>query len=268
MAENFRCPVPEEAHGEGFRAGYQIVWREQSQPVNPEEPCLYETLVDYSKTMGIASIPPTFAECRRCHKMLSFRLERKKESQLRNFVPARLKGEVELRDEFAPVIARIAAVLPPMEVFRLFASTAGETGGRIIFPFISYGSSLGIVRNCTDPGALLRLDGPDKLPKRRQKYFYKMASEEALKILLWIQIGYGNFRNFENGLVGDMDWADRAKQGSTERMLAIRKEHRMFDEGIHGFAEYRFLNPHPADLFDKYGLEYLLTPHVIRLENS
>ena len=177
--------------------------------------------------------------------------------RLSKYVPGKaLEAEVILVEKLAPVIERIGQFLPDDVLWDMFSSGPTETGGKIRFPYSRVDSAVIIARD-----RVWMLDHcRDKFTPEEFQECYEKACIQALKALLWVEIGFQGLENLAispasrnwTSVVGHfVNDEERAK-----RIMTTGKA--MYVDCLRKFIDFREREGITDDLFVEYGVEYLL----------
>jgi len=174
-------------------------------------------------------------------------------SILEIFVPPKT-GEIILNDDLAAVIERISEVLPAEAVWRYFSSSPSETGGIKEFPYCRIDGLMYAAHQYMGGIEELKAMGGDF------DHAYKGATETAMKILLWVEVGFQGLENLAKS-PASKNWTSGVGHSATdsERELKINTEgKKMYQAFLTRFITFRRNFKMSGDCFDEYKLEHLL----------
>lgn len=177
------------------------------------------------------------------------------DSSLRSFIPPDVKNIKLNKDYFKPVINKIAQVLPKEEIFRLFTSVAEQAGGTPEFPFCVVDGSILDASQAVDV-----LETYTDTNNPRWSALYQVASKEAFKALVWVEVGFEGFENFAKSPAAESWTASGYDFTPENRALMLTEGKEIYKSRLERFTHYRSSHAVPKDLFDTYHLESLLTP--------
>jgi len=152
--------------------------------------------------------------------------------ELQKFAPPESSGkQVQYDESLLPVVERIARVLPKEKVWEYFYDD------KYGFPYLRGNLSLILIDD------YLELH----VAERDSAEWYKSMSEEALKVLVWVEIGFEGLDNLAAS-PASRNWESIKTHGRSQ-----------YEERLRRFADFRKTYPgKDTDCFAQYGLEYLL----------
>lgn len=177
---------------------------------------------------------------------------------LERFIPEGSEHRIIVLDEeLAPVIARIAEVIPDNIIFELFSSRFGERGEKTAFPVCRVDIMLIV---CRDEIQMILRPNIYNLTQAEIVEGYRRASQAAMKALLWVKVGFQGLPNY--ALSPDsVSWTAGPEHfvSAQERARWIcTKGADMYRESLGKFARYRKRKKIQNDCFTRRGIEYLL----------
>ena len=178
---------------------------------------------------------------------------------LEGYVPDKKPNEkLELRSDLLPVVSRISEIIPPSLVWIFYSSAPNETGGRIIFPYHRVDTSLTESRDYT-----VHIRRSDSIEKSRR--YYKLASTEAFKTLLWVEIGFQGLSNLLKSpaarnwsVLGSGSYSEDDNEEIIEKRYKQAKK--LYENCLGEFAKYRKEKNIEDDLFSQFKAENLIYP--------
>jgi len=173
---------------------------------------------------------------------------------LQRFVPPEAVGkQVEIQESLLPVIERIAKVLPVEKVWEYFASAPSETNGVIVFPYCRVNSELFEIRDAESVFDIAQNDGNVEETKK----YYQHMSESALKVLLWVEVGFEGLENLAVSPASS-NWGASRKAGSRVKLIMTDGKE-LYDKNLTSFVTLRHSYPEKnTDCFAQFRLEHLL----------
>lgn len=173
---------------------------------------------------------------------------------LTSFIPKDKKGEeIELSEDLTPVVDRISRILPPDKIWEFYASSLNEGGGKIKFPYCRIDSNVVATRDWI--GLIKR---PKYSPENPAEY-YKIASLAALKVLLWVEVGFEGLENLAKN-PASRNWTGLGYYVNDEERARqiVTNGAELYKECLGKFVQFRLEQQIISDCFTEYGVEYLL----------
>lgn len=165
-----------------------------------------------------------------------------------------LGPEVIFDSELEWVVNNLRRRLEPEQIWELFASSPRATGGKIRFPYCRVDSSVGIASEA------LSLIVDNSCIEITENEWYKMASKNAFRALLWVEVGFEGLDNLAVSSAS-RSWTSAVGHSVSdeERTERIKKEGReMYQDCLRRFIEFRKNAGITYDIFTQNGAEDLL----------
>lgn len=181
---------------------------------------------------------------------------RSKESALIEYVPVdqREDTRIKLIDELAPVVTRLAGILPSEKIWELFHSMPDETGGRISFPYCRVDNTVISVSD-----EIVMANRFNLTPKELEECYQK-ASKDAFCALTWVEIGFQGLQNLATNKAS-VNWTSDVGHSVSDEERArgiMASGKKMYENCLRDYVQFRTKRGLRDDDFSKYNLEHLL----------
>lgn len=170
--------------------------------------------------------------------------------------PPKENALVELEEDLAPVIDKIAHFLPPEVIWDLYSGYPSQEGGISVFPYCRVDSA--VINAEGNIRTLIKFES--RLDNSKRKEIYDFACKLAFKALVWVEIGFEGLDNLAES-DASRNWTEGVGHflSTEERAKLIKTNGReLYDRCLRSFAEFREQHQLKDDLFSKFNLERLL----------